>query len=160
MLSKAQLLYSLFLISMNVSGLEFFWYFLIQKTGPLLLQTHPFFGILGALCCIFIFQIYLSILPANFDTIFSIGDMSQWMMSTYNQVAGGIYDLAQRHVITSSYSSYPYTVGWYNRVGSPEDPTMLLYGAWDAFNRVLYSLFNFLRFHVWFLAWKRVLDGM
>ncbi len=66
--------------------------------------------------------------------------MTQWMMSTYNQVAGTFYGFAQRHVMTSSYSSYPYTAGWFNRDGNPEDPTILISGAYDGVNRVLYSL--------------------
>jgi hypothetical protein len=70
-----------------------------------------------------------------------VGDLTQWMLATYFQVAGELYgDLIQRHVISSSYSVYPYTAGWYNRAGTPEDPTVMLHGTFDFVNRVIYSL--------------------
>jgi hypothetical protein len=69
-----------------------------------------------------------------------LGDMTQWLLTTYFQAAGEFYGLAQRHVISSSYSTYPYTAGWYHRVGANEDPNILIYGVYDSVNRMLYSL--------------------
>jgi hypothetical protein len=71
-----------------------------------------------------------------------LGDMTQWMMTTYFQAAGELYGTdIQRHVISSSYSAYPYTVAWFNRA-IPDDPVLLLYGNWDGINRVIYSMFR------------------
>jgi hypothetical protein len=67
--------------------------------------------------------------------------MTQWLLTTYFQAAGDLYGSEiHRHVISSSYSVYPYTAIWYNRAGFPEDPTILISGVWDGTNRVLYSL--------------------
>ncbi len=79
----------------------------------------------------------------DFFSIISIlsGDMTQWLLTTYFQAAGELYGgFTQRHVIASSYSVDPYTAAFYYNTGSPVDPTIMIYGGWDGFNRVLYSL--------------------
>ncbi len=98
---------------------------------------------------------FATYLTPNLRILFATGDLSSWLLTTYDQAAGSFYGSnVARTALQSSFNSYPClfhslltlnfvhlfpdTVGWYQRNSFNEDPIISISGGWP--NNLIYRL--------------------
>ena len=75
------------------------------------------------------------------EFVFGTLNLQYWMRITKTAAIGATYDGANRNIISSSFSSTPYTALQYYRAGNPEDPWMSIkdHGTGGAAAQIVYG---------------------